>query len=66
MPERRLKAGVEAATLLGMPFSVGSLASAYHTSGDTIDTVSAEAVKTTLLLADQLARELDGEISPQK
>ena len=54
---------MEATTLMGMPFTVGSLASVYHTSGDTIDTVSPEAVKAALLLSDRLARELDEEIS---
>ena len=56
------KAGVKATTLIGMPFSIDALAAVYHTPKDTIEAVSVEAVEAALMLADTLAKELDGEI----
>ncbi len=56
------KAGAEATTLMGMPFSIDALAAVYHTPKDTIDAVSVEAVEAALMLADTLAKELDGEL----
>lgn len=56
------KAGVDATTLMGMPFSIDALAAVYHTPKDTIESVSTEAVEIALMLADTLAKELDCEI----
>ena len=56
------KAGVQATTLMGMPFTIDALSAVYHTPKDTIDSVSLEAVEAALTLAYRLALELDEEI----
>jgi Zn-dependent M28 family amino/carboxypeptidase len=56
------RAGVEATTLMGMPWATDTLAAVYHTPGDTIEAVSVPAIETALVLADNLSRELDEEL----
>jgi aminopeptidase YwaD len=56
------RAGAEATTLMGMPWSNSARSAVYHTPADTVEAVSSEAVTAVLELADRLARELDGEL----
>jgi aminopeptidase YwaD len=59
------KAGVRAASLLGMEWSGKSRASAYHTPADTIDAVEPAAIEAAISIALRLARELDsGRLDP--
>lgn len=57
------RAGVEATTLMGMPWATDSRSAVYHTPRDTVDSVSTRALEEVLILADTLAEELDSEIS---
>jgi len=57
------RAGAEATTLMGMPWSNSARSAVYHTPADTVEAVSTEAVRAVLELADRLARELDGELT---
>ena len=56
------RAGAEATTLMGMPWSNSARSAVYHTPADTVEAVSPQAVEAALKLMDRLARELDEEL----
>lgn len=56
------RAGVQATTLMGMPWGNSERAAVYHTPADTVDAVSEKAVSIAMKLAIDLAEELDGEL----
>jgi aminopeptidase YwaD len=53
------KAGIEATTLMGMPWGNAERSTVYHTPADTLETVSPEAVADAIRLELELARDLD-------
>ena len=53
------KAGVDATTLMGMPWGNSDRASVYHTPQDTADTIEEEAVAAAIHLGITLAEEID-------
>ena len=57
------RAGVQATTLMGMPWANDARASVYHTPKDDVESVNADAVEASLRLAEALAAELDGELA---
>ncbi|WP_026391470.1 M28 family metallopeptidase [Haploplasma modicum] len=55
------KIGVEATTIMGMPWTNNNRNTAYHTLNDTTDKVSVPAVKNTILIYSNFINELDKE-----
>ena len=56
------RGGAQATTLIGMPWGNTQRSSVYHTPGDVLATVSAEAVGEAIALAIALAEELDDRL----
>lgn len=55
------KIGVEATTIMGMPWTNNNRNTAYHTLNDTIDKVSVKAVENTILIYSTFIDQLDKE-----
>lgn len=55
------KAGVAATTLMAMPWGNDERAAAYHTPGDTVETIEPAAVEAAIGIGIRLAEELDRE-----
>ncbi len=50
-------------TLVGMPWGNTDRGAVYHTPADTVESVSEETVAAAIGLAEDLARQLDGELA---
>lgn len=55
------RAGIEATTLIAMPVSVERDVIAYHTEGDTVESIQPEAVEAVLKIARAYILEKDGQ-----